>query len=54
LILKFSYANDTIEGGPMMCMSSTMDGNRPKRKLTIEHKVLKWDKTNSASPKGSL
>ncbi len=54
MILKFSYANDTIEGGPMMCMSSTMDGNRPKRKLTIEHKVLKWDKTNSASPKGSL
>jgi hypothetical protein len=35
-------------------MSSTMDGNRPKRKLAIEHKILKWDKTNNVYPKGSL
>jgi hypothetical protein len=27
-IWKFSYAKDTMEGGPMMWMSYEMDGNR--------------------------
>jgi len=32
-----------------------MDGNKQKRKLlTIEHKTLKWDKTNNAPPKDHL
>jgi hypothetical protein len=45
-----------IEGGPMMWMSSTMDGNRQEGKwLIIECKALKWVKPNNAPPpQGSL
>jgi len=44
-----SYANDTIKGGLMMWVSFAMDGNKQERKwLAIEHKALKWAKTNSA------
>ncbi len=54
LIWKCSYTNDTIEGGHMMWMLSTMDENRQEGKqLPIKHKILKWVKTNSASFKGS-
>jgi len=31
LIWKCSYANDTIKGGPMMLVSSTIDGNKKAR-----------------------
>jgi len=52
-IWKCSYVNDTIEGGPMMWMSSTMDGNRQEKKLLIiECKSLKWVKVNNTFPKG--
>jgi hypothetical protein len=35
-------------------MSCAMDGNRLKDKLlVIEHKALKWAKTNGAPPKRS-
>jgi hypothetical protein len=30
-VWKCSYVNDTIKGGPMMWVSSTMDGNRQER-----------------------
>ncbi len=54
LVWKCLYVDDTIEGGLMMWMSSTMDGNKQKgKKLAIECKALKWAKTNSAPPKGS-
>jgi len=53
-VWKCSYANDTIKGGPMMWMSSTMNGNKLKRKwLLVEHKALKWANVKSAPPKGS-
>ncbi len=54
-IWKCPYANDKIERGFMMWMSSIMDGKRQERKwLVIEHKALKWANVNSAPPKGSL
>ncbi len=54
LILKCSCTDDTIERGHMMWMLSTMDENRQEGKqLPIEHKTLKWVKTNNASFKGS-
>ncbi len=56
-VLKCSYAKDIIEWGlgPMMWMSSAIDGNRQKGKwLIIEFKALKWAKTNSALPKDHL
>jgi hypothetical protein len=38
----------------MMCMSFTIDENRPKKKwLVVENKTLKWDNSNIAPPKGS-
>jgi hypothetical protein len=53
-IWKCSYADDIIEGGPMMWMSSIMDGNRQKGKwLVIECKVLKWTNVKNAPPKRS-
>jgi hypothetical protein len=53
-IWKCPYVDDTIEGGPMMWVSSTMDGNRQEGKwLAIEHKALKWANANSAPSKGS-
>jgi len=30
-VWKCSYVNDTIKGGPMMWVSSAMDGNRQER-----------------------
>jgi hypothetical protein len=39
----------------MMWVSSTMDGNKQEGKwLTIERKVVKWAKSNSAPPKDHL
>jgi hypothetical protein len=39
----------------MMWMSFVMDGNRLKDKLLfIEHKALKWTKTNNALPRDHL
>jgi hypothetical protein len=33
----------------MMCMSSTMDGNRQERKqIVVKRKALNWAKTNNA------
>ncbi len=52
---KGSYANDTIERGPMMRVLIAMDRNRQKGKwLAIEHKALKWAKKNSNTPKDYL
>jgi hypothetical protein len=34
-IWKCSYVNHIIKGGPMMWVSSTMDGNRQKRKWLV-------------------
>ncbi len=54
-VWKCSYANDVIERGPMMWMSSTMDGNRQEGKwLNVECKALKWVKMNSAPPNDHL
>jgi hypothetical protein len=53
-VWKCSYVDDIIEGGPMMWVSTIMDGNRQEGKwLTIKRKALKtlkWAKTNSALP----
>ncbi len=47
-IYKCSYANDTIERGPMMWMSFVMDGNKQEEKwLVIKCKTLKWSNTNN-------
>jgi len=54
-LYKCSHANDTIEGGPTMWMSLTMDGNKQKGEwLIVEHKALKWVKANGAFPKDHL
>jgi hypothetical protein len=53
-IYKCSYTHDTIEKGPMMWMSSTMDGNKKERKwVVVKCKALKWAKANKTLPKGS-
>ncbi len=53
LVWKCSYVNDTIEGGPMMWVSSIMDKNRQENKLLIiKCKYLKWVKVNNTLPKG--
>jgi len=47
LICRYNW----IEGGPMMWVSSTMDGNRQEGKwLIIECKALKWVKENNVPP----
>jgi len=39
----------------MMWMSFAMDGNKQEGKwITLEHKALKWVKTNNAPPKITL
>jgi hypothetical protein len=49
-----SYVNNTIKRGPMMWMSSTMDGSKQEGKwLIIKCKTLKLTKTNNAPPKRS-
>jgi hypothetical protein len=54
-IWKCSYAEDTMEEGPMMWMSSTMDGNKHEGKwLAIKRNALRWIKENNAPPKGLL
>jgi hypothetical protein len=54
LVWKCSYANDTIEEGLMMWVSSAMDGNKQEGKwLVIKCKALKWVIGNSALLKGS-
>ncbi len=46
-VWKCSYVDDTIEKGPMMWVSSTMDGNKQEKKsLIIKCKSLKWVKVN--------
>ncbi len=51
LVWKCSYANDIIERGLMMWMSSVIDGNRQEGKwLVVEHRALKWAKTTSGPP----
>ncbi len=51
LVCKCSYGNDRIKGGPMMWVSSTMEGNRQKGKwLVKEFKALKWAKANNVLP----
>jgi len=53
-VWKCSYVHDTIEGGFMMWMSFTINGNRQGGKwLTIKCRALKWIRANSALPKGS-
>jgi hypothetical protein len=47
-VWRCSYADDKIERGPMMWMSSIIDGNKQKDKwLTIECRTI------SVPPKGS-
>jgi len=53
LVWKCSYANDTIERGPMMWMSIYNGWKQEGKWLAVECKTLKWAKTNSALPKGS-
>jgi hypothetical protein len=54
-VWKCSYANDTIEKGPMMWVSSTMDGNKQEGTwLTIKCKALKWVKGNKSPLKDHL
>ncbi len=53
LVWKCLYVDDTIERGPMMWVSSTMDGNKQEKKsLIIECKYLKWVKVYNTFPKG--
>ncbi len=43
-----------MERGPMMWMSSSVDGNKQKGKwLTIKQNALKWIKVNNAPLKAS-
>ncbi len=54
-VWKIFIWNDTIERGPMMWVSSTMDGNKQEGKwLDVKCKALKWAKSNSAPPKDHL